>query len=318
MNYRPVFFAIIQTVGLFVSGFVIPVLGQLLALLTPVPLIIAYVRNGKTEGFTSLIVSCVIIGFLGGGQAAAVFFLTFGLMAAGTSEGMRRQWKPESSVLLGGLLPVIVLTAAIGYYFARAGKNPITEIEQYLRGSLGEAAKFYAQIGLSEMATVITSVSDTFVHYLVRLIPGLTITASLVQAACCYGLSRAVIARRPGNEAPPAQSSFADWHAPDVWVWGLIATLTLILVPAETTRFVGWNFTIVYAVVYLTQGVAVADHFLRKARIKPFIRGLLHTLILALPSIVFVIALGIVDIWADFRKIRKPVKADDVPPWQRL
>lgn len=318
MNYRSLFFAIVQTVGLFVSGFVIPVLGQLLALLTPVPLILAYV-NSKAEGFITLIVSSAIIGFLGGAQVAAVFFLTFGLMAVGTSEGMRRQWKPEAAVLLGGLLPVIVLTAAIAYYFSRSGKNPFTEMELYLRGSLGEAAKFYTQLGLREMATVITSVSDTFVHYLVRLVPGLTIAASLVQAACCYSLSRAVIARRQGKEAASvAQPSFADWHAPDVWIWGLIATLTLVLVPDETMRFVGWNVTIVYAVIYLTQGVAVVDHFLRKARIRPFIRGLLHTLILALPSIVFVIALGIVDIWADFRKIRKPVRADDVPPWQRF
>jgi hypothetical protein len=40
---------------------------------------------------------------------------------------------------------------------------------------------------------------------------------------------------------------------------------------------------------------------------RPLVRGVVHTLILALPSIVFVIAAGIVDIWADFRKVRGPV-----------
>jgi hypothetical protein len=37
-------------------------------------------------------------------------------------------------------------------------------------------------------------------------------------------------------------------------------------------------------------------------------RGLIIVLILALPSIVFVITLGIVDIWADFRKVRAPLQ----------
>ena len=54
--------------------------------------------------------------------------------------------------------------------------------------------------------------------------------------------------------------------------------------------------------------MAIVDHYLRKARIQPFMRGMIHTLILALPSIVFVIALGMVDIWADFRKLRGPMQ----------
>jgi hypothetical protein len=61
-------------------------------------------------------------------------------------------------------------------------------------------------------------------------------------------------------------------------------------------------------VVYLAQGAAIVEHYLLKAHIKPFIRGLIMALILAMPSIVFVIALGIVDVWADVRKVRGPFK----------
>ena len=59
--------------------------------------------------------------------------------------------------------------------------------------------------------------------------------------------------------------------------------------------------------LYLAQGSAIVEHYLRKAGIKAFGRGLLLALILVMPSIVFVVALGIVDIWADFRKVRGPV-----------
>lgn len=309
MNYRPVFLGIIRTVGLFLSGFVIPVLGQVIALFTPVPLVLVYVRSGKVEGLTSLAVSCVIIGLIGNWHLAAVFFLSFGLMAIGIAEGMRRTWRPDASVLLGGLLPVVILAMVAGVFFSSMGKNPIIVIEQYLQTTLSEAAELYTSLGLAEMSAAIRSLSDKFVYYLVRLIPGITIATSLFQAACCYGVSRTIIARGPEHTGSLSASPFASWHAPDVWIWGLIAGLGLMLVHDEGARFIGWNIGVVYALVYLIQGVAIVDHYLQKARIKPFIRGILHTLILALPSIVFVIALGVVDIWADFRKVRKPIQA---------
>lgn len=309
MNYRQILIATIQTVGLFVAGFVIPLLGQVVALFTPVPLILVYVRNGKREGFISLIASSVIIGVIGGWQLAVILLFSFGLMAIGISEGMRRQWKPESCALAGGLLPLIVLAIVTALYVFKSGKNPVLALDDYLRESIAEAARFYTQLGLAEMANVISSISDTFVYYFVRLIPGIMIATSVFQAACCYGLSRALILRRPGASPALTNTSLAAWHAPDVWVWGLIIALALIMVPGEPAKFTGWNLAILYALLYLVQGIAIVEHYLRKGRIRPYIRGLIHTLILALPSIVFVIALGIVDIWADFRKVRGPVKA---------
>ena len=307
MKYRSIFSAVVQTAGMFVAGLVIPLLGQLVALFTPIPLILLYLRNGKQQGFTALAASCLLVGLLGGWEAAAILFFSFGLMAVGIAEGMRRQWKPEAVSLLGGLLPVIAVAVVTGFYFSRAHKNPVTVLEQYLQGSMAEAAKLYTQMGFSEMSSRISSVSDSFIHHLVRLIPGITIATSVFQAAVCYGFSRSLLARRPGNAVLAMPVSLAQWHAPDVWVWGLIAGLGLIMVPDEPLRYAGWNLTIVYAVIYLTQGVAIVDHYLRKAHIRAFMRGMLHTLILALPSLVFVIALGVVDIWADFRKVRGPV-----------
>ena len=308
MNYRATAIATVQTVGLYVTGFLIPLLGQALALFTPVPLILAYVRNGRIEGLTALGISVAVVAMLAGWQIAAILLLSFGLMAVGTAEGMRRQWKPESIALLGGLLPIAVLSMITAYYFAHAGKNPVFVLEEYLRGSVAEAAKLYSSLGLTEMAAVVATISDNFVHYLVRLVPGITIATSVFQAACCYGIGRAIIVRKPENAPELTHSSLATWHAPDVWVWGLIVALALIMVPQETARFTGWNFAILYAVLYLAQGIAIVEYYLRKARVKPVIRGLIHALILALPTIVFIIALGVVDIWADVRKVRSAIR----------
>jgi uncharacterized protein YybS (DUF2232 family) len=225
-------------------------------------------------------------------------------MALGTAEGMRRRMKPERIALLGGLLPIAVVGAALAFYLLKVGRNPFTEVDAYLRETIATAAKTYSELGLKEMATMITSIPDAFVHYLARLLPGITIATSVVQAACCYGIVRAIIARNKGTE--PGEAPLTAWHAPDPWVWGLIAALAFIVVPLEAMRITGWNLAILFAVVYLAQGIAVVEHYLRRARVKTFMRGLIIGLVLAMPSIVFVIALGVVDIWADFRTVRGP------------
>lgn len=306
MNLRSIIAAVAQTTTMFILGLIVPLLGQVIALFTPVPLILLFVREGRREAVIALAASCAIAGLAGGWQAGAILLFSFGIMAIGTAEGMRRQWKPESAVLLGGMLPVIALTVVTAYYFSRIEKNPVVVIEEYLRSSMGEAAKLYAEMGLKEMSDAMSSLSDTFIHYLVRLIPGIAIATSVFQAACCYGVSGILIQRKPGTATQVRTTSLARWHAPDVWVWGLIVALILVLVPGETALFTGLNLAAVYFLIYLTQGAAVVDHYLRKARIQPFIRGMIHAIVLALPSVVFVVALGVVDIWADFRKVRGP------------
>ncbi|HEY6010361.1 MAG TPA: DUF2232 domain-containing protein [Nitrospirota bacterium] len=306
MNYRVLFIATLQTVGLFVAGGVIPLLGQAFALFTPVPLIVVSLRNSRKEGFMTLAAACGLVSLIGGWQAAAALFFSFGLMAIGIAEGMHRRMRPERTALLGGFLPIAVVGAALAIYLVKVGKNPFTEIDAYLREMIAAAAKTYTDLGLKEMASMISSIPESYLHYFSRLMPGITIATSVAQAAFCYGIARAIIARKQGMQ--PGEVPFASWHAPDSWVWGLIAALAFIVVPREDVRLAGWNLAIVFAVVYLAQGSAIVDYYLRRARLKNFIRGLFIGLILAMPTIVFVIALGIVDIWADFRKVRGPVR----------
>jgi len=308
MNFRAVFIATVETIGLYAAGFVIPLLGQAMILFTPVPVIIIWVRNGRREGLAVLCAAGVLAAMLGGWQAAILYLVGFGLMALGTAEGMRKDLRAEQIALLGGLLPVAAAGFFLTLYFIRAGKNPFATAESYMQASVAEAAQLYSSLKLTEIASVVSAASDKFIHHLVRLIPGIAIATSVVQAACCFGVARAAIARKQGP-MPNAGRPFALWFAPDAWVWGLITALALIIVPHETSRLVGWNLSILFAVVYLAQGAAILDFYLRKARIKPFIRGIIIALVLAMPAVVFVIALGIVDIWADVRKVRRPIQS---------
>jgi len=297
MNYRAILIATAQTLGLFVAGLLHPI-GQLLTLFTAVPLIVIYVREGRNNGLAAL----------GGWHTSAVLLLSFGLMAVGAGEGMRRGMRPEQTALLGGLMPVIVVGAALSFYLVKAGKNPVPEIESYLRESIAAAVKTYNDMGLAETATQITSYAETIVHYGVRLIPGITIATSVLQAASSFGIARFFIARKQGTAPALQQARLSEWHAPDTWIWGLITALALVVVPQDAAKVIGWNLSILFGIVYLAQGTAIVDFFLSKTTNRNFLRGL--TIALALifaPAILFVMVLGVMDIWSDFRKVRTPV-----------
>jgi uncharacterized protein YybS (DUF2232 family) len=311
MPYRSILIAAVQAAGLTIAGFLVPVLGQIVVLFAPVPLITVTMREGRKAGIIAMGAAAALVAVIVSGQAVFVlFFLSFGLMAIGISEGMMRRLRPELAILAGGLLPLAALIVLLTPLLLKAGKNPITLTEDYLRTSITQAQQLYTQLGLADVAQMLASVSDKMIYYLVRLSPGLILTTTLFQALCCYGMARTILRRKDPGLPVLDKPSFAEWHAPDPWVWGLITTLGLIASGLITkvdsvAFFVGLNLAFLYLLVYTAQGAALVEFWLRKMKIAVVWRSFAHTIILTLPPLIaVVIALGVVDIWADFRKVR--------------
>jgi uncharacterized protein YybS (DUF2232 family) len=315
MPYRSILIAAVQAAGLTVAGFLVPVLGQIVVLFAPVPLITIAMREGRKTGIIAMGAAAALVAVIVSGQAVFVlFFLSFGLMALGISEGMMRRFRPEQAILAGGLLPLAALIVVLTPLLLKAGKNPVTLTEDYLRTSITQAQQLYTQLGLAEVAQMLASISDKMIYYLVRLSPGLILTTTLFQAICCYGMARTILLRKDPGLPVLDKPSFAEWHAPDLWVWGLIATLGLVasglIAKVDSIAFiVGLNLALLYLLVYTAQGAALVEFWLRKVKIGVVWRSFAHTIILTLPPLIaVVVALGVVDIWADFRKVRS------VPP----
>lgn len=309
MPFRSILTAALQSAGLMIAGFLIPIIGQITLLIAPVPLIIIMVREGKLPGILAVGLATVIIAVLAGGQAVfVVIFLSFGFMAMGLADGLRWRWKPENAIFIGGMLTLVALVVVLAPFLQNAEKGPVAITEEYLRTSIAEAQQLYTQLGLTDVAQMMAQATDTVVYYLVRLLPGIILATTLLQAACCYGMARALILRKDPAATVISEPSLATWHAPDFWVWGLIATLGLVALPDVTIRFIGLNLALIFLLVYSVQGLSLVEFTLRKAKVGTIWRSMILTFIVALPVIVPVIALGVVDIWADFRKVRAPAQ----------
>lgn len=284
----------------------VPFIGQAVAMFTPVPVIISYVRTGRPAGIAALGVATAFVFGLAGLHTAVLLSL-FGLMAIGTGEGMLRRIRHESAVLLGSILPLTAGVIILVVLFGTGGRNLLTETEAYIRESISQAVKIYTGLGLTQAAEHVASIADRLVFYLTRLMPAFIISTVLIQSACCYGLARILILRKAAGDVGLVRGRFSEWYAPDKWIWGLIVALGLVIIQPPSLRIAGWNMLLVFGLVYTTQGMAVVEHYLVRASLPAFVRGLIVAILLALPSALLIPVIGLLDVWADFRKVRQPL-----------
>lgn len=101
-----------------------------------------------------------------------------------------------------------------------------------------------------------------------------------------------------------------EFRLPDTVIWLTLASLLILGLNSnqEILKTAGINFLIIAAVAFLFQGLAVVEFMTRFYRFGPFARMATYVLIV-LQLAPFVILVGFVDYWADFRKlVRKKLK----------
>jgi uncharacterized protein YybS (DUF2232 family) len=80
----------------------------------------------------------------------------------------------------------------------------------------------------------------------------------------------------------------------------------MVLFPVEGIAIAGMNLLILCGLIYLFQGLAIVAFFFRRKRVPVFFQWLFYALLFVplymLVMLVIIIALGLFDMWVDFRK----------------
>jgi hypothetical protein len=149
---------------------------------------------------------------------------------------------------------------------------------------------------------------------LIRYIPGIFV-ASLAGSLALGFVFEAKVSRmfRIKRERIASGLRWLDFRLPDVAIWLFLfsALFSLDLVPqAHWLKVIGINVLIVALVVFFCQGMATLEFVIRFYRFGPFTRAMTYLLII-LQLAPFLVLVGFVDHWADFRRlIRRRQKAN--------
>ena len=320
------------SVLLFLTIGLIPGLGLLLGMFSPVPLYYLYYRRGRLFGLTAVSVSLgmVLVVYLAMDHPAGTLaYLEYCLLAAALAETSRMGLTPGK--VIGGAALVVILFGLVLLYSSGMGESDETEadtrelLEQQVRDSLdlyrplldappptpgpGEKAS-----GRPSDEAASSPIGDDTIERLVKILanifPGLAVIGAVMMAWINFLVGRALV-RRSGTPWPPALTDLKTWSAPEPLVWVLLVAGFAAFVMDGWTSTAAVNVLMVAGLAYFFQGLAVTAYWMNKKSFPPPVRGVIYFLILAQQYLALIVAaVGLIDLWADFRKLKAAVSGD--------
>ncbi|HSF33228.1 MAG TPA: YybS family protein [Candidatus Tectomicrobia bacterium] len=292
------------TVTLCAAARYMPVLGILVSLLSPTPILLVTLRHGLRTGLLALGLSTLSLALLFGSLQSSIFFAEYGVMALVMAEAIRRQWSVEKTLLASTVVPSMA-NAIVMVLLLSSADFDLSAVKQHFEADLNQALRQFVteESGPSEGA-LRAYVQEAF-ETIVLLLPALFVLSTAAAALLNYGLVR-MLWQRLGGQPALREVKLAQWKAPEVCVWVLIASGICYFVPLPGLRMIGLNGLLLVSLVYLVQGLSIMGFYLNKASVPSVMRTLAYVFLVIQPLLLLgVAAFGLFDLWFDFRRTSK-------------
>lgn len=287
-----------------------PVIGFAFSLIAPLPIAFFYWRMGRFRGMGLFLLSFGLLAALskiGGFVESLPFLLVLGSAGIIIPEVLRRRHGIEKSVGLSVAGFVALILVVLTGYSQILDRSIPEIVGDYVSDSIQYSIALYEEIGIpqdqmDELRGGAPSLAGWIVDHGVALF---LVSATFFIWLNVLGMR---ICFQGHNPAFPDFGDLACWKMPEWVVWLVIGAGILMLVPEEIARIIGLNTLIVLLFFYLLQGLSIVQFFFRKKKIPRYLRALFYALIVIYQYLlVFVSAIGLFDIWIDFRKMNSPV-----------
>ncbi|MFY9942828.1 MAG: DUF2232 domain-containing protein, partial [Desulfobacterales bacterium] len=247
---------IAATVSLFALALNLPLFGFFFSLFIPLPIFYGRVKLGRQAGLMTAVFSLLAMAAIIGEVSFDLFFY-LELLLLGFLLGEFSEWRlpiehtvalTTAGVLLAGL-------AGLLFYSSSMGKGLGAMVSDSVGRNLEMTLTLYRDMGVAEEnIQLIAGSLETIGYVMVRILPGLSVSACLLITWACLMLARPLFRAR---QLPyPDFGPLNQWQAPEVLVWVAIASGALLLIPEKTIKVLGINGLIVLMTVYFFQGMA--------------------------------------------------------------
>jgi len=294
--------ALISMVALYVW-----VLGPLVGLFIPLPILFYRFKLGRYPGLLILTaVTLIVASVVGWNSIGSVAFLfELGLVGLILPEVFEMNLSVEKTV---GITTVAVLAMGIvmlSLYSLLSTTSPWTVVSDYLEQSVKLALAMYREMAPSEEKIGILAQSmEDIQYFMLRIIPAIVIVTTLFVVWSNLLLARYML--RSKQLFCPDFGRLNQWKTPESLIWVAIASGGLLLFGHPGIKMFGINGLIVIMMIYFFQGIAIVSFYFDKKQFPKVLRAILYSLIAIQQLLLLVvIAVGFFDMWIDFRRTRK-------------
>ena len=291
--------------GIILVAFIAPPLGMIVAMFTPVPLVLVYLQRGKIIGLITITAVALALMVLVGPKLAIAFIGAYGVMAAAMAETTRLSFSFEKIILGSALAPAVLTLVLLFVGLAGDGGSSMQSLEDTLRSEAEGYIQVLEKSGETpEKLKEIRSSVEESIPTAAKAFPSFILISALVGAVINFLAVRYLWLRfYTGRYFEGVDVS--RWMLPDVMVWVLIASIGSIFYGPEFSQIAGMNLAIILLFLYFLQGLSVVIHILKSKAFPKWVWAIVFILIPLNPMFFgLVVGMGLFDIWGDFRKIR--------------
>ncbi|MDI9569747.1 MAG: DUF2232 domain-containing protein [Pseudomonadota bacterium] len=301
----------------FLTVALTPFVGAMLLIFIPLPVCFYLAALGRAGGLAVLVLSLLVLTAAQhavASQLSMTAFIILGGLGVIMSEILKKNLTPGWTVGLAALIGVLLMGVMIVVGSAIHGRAPGEHIYHYMQVMVTENIKMYGELDLpAEQLQFLKDNSARISRILAFTFPALSLIGVAVIALIDILAARLLFRLRA---LPfPDFGKLTCWRAPDHLVWLFILSGACLLVPQEAIRLSALNILAICLFVYFLQGLAIGEFFFHKRKTPFFLRLLFYFLLMIQQYLMLLIAaVGLFDLWIDFRKLTAPTPKPDQGP----
>jgi uncharacterized protein YybS (DUF2232 family) len=295
----------VATATLFLAFLFLPVFGMIPGLFTCAPGVYYALKQGRGTGFALVLATATLLAVVADPASLLIYLLQAGIMSLALAEFLIRLKGGARSIVYAVAVNLACITVAAGIYGYLTGADLHAKVIKGVEASISQTALLYQKAGIKgdELKALNESMHQAG-QLIVTIYPALVTVALGVVAACNLMLISKVASR---FRLPVYLGDFRKYRNPEPLVWLLIAAGFGMLVQQSLIHLAALNVLIVLCTLYLVQGCAVISHLFSTFKVPSFIRLFVCLLLILQPFMALAVAaLGIFDLWGDFRSPNKP------------
>lgn len=294
----------VATVTLFLAFIYLPVFGMIPGFFAAAPGAFYTLKGGRTTGVAVLLASSALLAAVADPAAMVIYLLQAGVLSLALPEFLLRLKGGARSVVYAVAINLVVLLLSAALYAVTTGADLHAQVGKGVQSSIAQTAQLYEKAGIKgdELKALQESMQQAGA-LIVTIYPAL-VTVALGLIACVNLMLLSRIAAR--FRMPVYLGDFKKYRNPEPLVWLLIAAGFGALAPQNLVYLASLNVLIVLCALYSVQGLAVIGSFYQRLQVPRFMRWLGILLLIFQPFMLLAVAaLGVFDLWGDFRSPKK-------------
>jgi uncharacterized protein YybS (DUF2232 family) len=289
---------------LFAAYLVIPPVGIFSGLLAPFPAAYVRFRHGRLTASISILGATAAMTAAFGLTAGTFYLVQCGLVALLMPELLVRGVSGARSIAWTTAANVFLLATAVVFFSITSAQDIQQLVTAEIKNSVAQAVSIYEHNGVKgDDLAVVKQTMDTAADLVIRIYPALIAITLIAMAGCNLALLRRFsLAGYSGLNI----GVFRDYRNPDILVWVMIVAGFSMMAGNQIITTPALNILAVITLLYFLQGLAVLFTVIARQSIAGVLRVGLYIMLVLQPYLAaLVAAIGIFDLWGDFRTPRK-------------